>query len=59
MAFWSKQPEPKQEHESEYTPPVVTVLYDEEGFELVPDIFGGGYHRKVDETPVEEYRPPI
>ena len=59
MAFWNKQPEPKQEHESAYVEPVVTILYDEQGYELVPDLFGTGFHRKVDEKPVPDYQPPI
>ena len=59
MSWFCKAPEPKQEHESGYEPPIETVLYDEEGYELAPDIWGGGYHRKVDEKPVEEDWPPI
>lgn len=59
MGWLHKEPEPKHEYHLDYEPLVETVLYDEEGYELVPDLFDGGYHRKVDEVPVEDNRPPL
>lgn len=50
--------EPKQEHQSDYEPPVTEELYDDEGYKLVPGLFGG-WVREADLKPVEKYHPPL